>query len=644
MGQKCLYLNADVLNKAVASPLHVLDYLALISRGQVPKSLNNYQEDTAAKHLKQLKVSYQAKKNDPQRIKTILRLGRSAQDHTFKVEGSAKPISVLQYFKTKYGIQLQFPQLPLIQVMPDDKKIFLPMEFCTILAGQLNQKECSDMCKREMIRETAVSTDKRKQLIKDSSARYGVNAEMKKFGIEISNEFEKVIARIIAKPDILYVGSIAKPSKTDGTWKDGNFQTKSAKDMKFGIISCEDISLQVLKQLKDDIANTATLKGIKLAGDRIIPKEHQNFNDERILTEFLSNALRQFKELEYNLAIVIICDKSNCYSKVKKIAETQLGILTQCLKPRCFFNNREMRYQMSFSTKNNIFLKINSKLNGINHFVNEPAYNAIVRTSPIMLIGADVTHPTAEQRDSVPSVAAVCASYDAYGMLFHSVWRLQKGGIDRIDDLERIMVEQLNYFKLRNKNFLPSKIIYYRDGVGDSQFEKFLGPETASIKRACALLYPQGMLPPITLIVVNKRHHMRAFPLPGQGDGTKFNNILPGTVVDKDIVAEKYDQFFLASHSALQGCSRPTKYTILLDEIGISKDDIEALTFCLCHMYVRCNRSVSYPNCTYYAHLMAFRAKHYIAGDNINLDDLSNEFQSRELKKVIVDVQPMFFV
>lgn len=613
-------------------------------RGQVPRSLNNYEEDTVAKHLKQLKICYQAKKTDPQRIKTILRLGRSAQDQTFKMEGSPKPISVLQYFKTKYGIQLQFPQLPLIQVMPDDKKIFLPMEFCTILAGQLNQKECSDLCKREMIRETAVSTDRRKQLIKDSSARYSVTAEMRQFGIEISNEFEKVVARIIAKPDILYAGSVAKPNKLDGTWNGGNFQTKSQKDMKFGIICCEDISLLVVKQLKDDIANTAAQKGIKLMGDRIIQKEHQNFNDERVLTEFLSNALSLFKQLEYNLAIVIVCDKSNCYSKVKKIAETQLGILTQCLKPRCFFNRRDMRYQMSFSTKNNIFLKINSKLNGINHFVNEPSYNAIVKTSPIMLIGADVTHPTAEQRESVPSVAAVCASYDANGMLYHSVWRLQKGGIDRIDDLEQIMVEQLNYFKLRNKNALPSKIIYYRDGVGDSQFEKFLGPETDSIRRACARLYARGMSPPITLIVVNKRHHMRAFPLQGQGDGTQFNNILPGTVVDKDIVAEKYDQFFLASHSALQGCSRPTKYTVLLDEIGISKDDIESLTYCLCHMYVRCNRSVSYPNCTYYAHLMAFRAKHYIAGDTINLEDLPNECNNRKLQPAIVEYQPMFFV
>jgi len=64
----------------------------------------------------------------------------------------------------------------------------------------------------------------------------------------------------------------------------------------------------------------------------------------------------------------------------------------------------------------------------------------------------------------------------------------------------------------------------------------------------------------------------------------------------------------------LQGTARPTKYKVLWDDANMSEDEIEELTYYLCHLFSRCNRSVSYPAPTYYAHLAAFRAKHYIDG------------------------------
>ena len=39
----------------------------------------------------------------------------------------------------------------------------------------------------------------------------------------------------------------------------------------------------------------------------------------------------------------------------------------------------------------------------------------------------------------------------------------------------------------------------------------------------------------------------------------------------------------------------------------LAPDELQSLTYYLCHMYARCQRSVSYPAPTYYAHLAAFR-------------------------------------
>lgn len=56
---------------------------------------------------------------------------------------------------------------------------------------------------------------------------------------------------------------------------------------------------------------------------------------------------------------------------------------------------------------------------------------------------------------------------------------------------------------------------------------------------------------------------------------------MPGTVVDKDIVHPFQYQFFLASHAAIQGVTKPTKYCVLVDENRpeISTDDLQAITY-----------------------------------------------------------------
>ena len=61
-----------------------------------------------------------------------------------------------------------------------------------------------------------------------------------------------------------------------------------------------------------------------------------------------------------------------------------------------------------------------------------------------------------------------------------------------------------------------------------------------------------------------------------------------------------------------QGTCRPTRYTVLWDENGFSSNDLQLLTFQLCHMYCRCPRSVSIPAPVYYADLIATRARYHI--------------------------------
>lgn len=62
----------------------------------------------------------------------------------------------------------------------------------------------------------------------------------------------------------------------------------------------------------------------------------------------------------------------------------------------------------------------------------------------------------------------------------------------------------------------------------------------------------------------------------------------------------------------MQGTSRPSHYHVLWDDNGLSADELQQLTYQMCHTYVRCTRSVSIPAPAYYAHLVAFRARYHL--------------------------------
>ena len=53
-------------------------------------------------------------------------------------------------------------------------------------------------------------------------------------------------------------------------------------------------------------------------------------------------------------------------------------------------------------------------------------------------------------------------------------------------------------------------------------------------------------------------------------------------------------------------------YHDLWDDNNFQADELQLLTYQLCHTYVRCTRSVSIPAPAYYAHLVAFRARYHL--------------------------------
>lgn len=318
----------------------------------------------------------------------------------------------------------------------------------------------------------------------------------------------------------------------------------------------------------------------------------------------LESKLKDIQRAASNNLQLIICvmeKKHKGYGDLKRIAETRIGVVTQC----CLYPNIT---KLNSQFVSNLALKINAKIGGSMAELYNSIPSHIPRLfrpdEPVIFMGADVTHPHPFD-DCSPSVAAVVGSINwPEANRYVSRMRSQTHRQEIIQDLDLMVKELLeDFYKAVNK--LPNRIIFFRDGVSETQFKKILQEELQSIKTACSKFH--GYNPSITFAVVQKRHHTRLFRC-----DPDHENIPPGTVVDTVITHPKEFDFYLCSHLGVKGTSRPTHYHILWDENEFTSDELQRLVYNLCYTFVRCTKPVSIVPPAYYAHLAAYRGRLYI--------------------------------
>ena len=81
--------------------------------------------------------------------------------------------------------------------------------------------------------------------------------------------------------------------------------------------------------------------------------------------------------------------------------------------------------------------------------------------------------------------------------------------VEVIQDMKNVTKKLLMQFYQQNNGRKPEKIVMFRDGCSEGQFLTVLAQELVAIREACQQL-EQGYQPPVTFIVVQKRHHTRS--------------------------------------------------------------------------------------------------------------------------------------
>ncbi|KAH9780752.1 protein argonaute 1 [Citrus sinensis] len=618
--QMGLSLNIDMSSTAFIEPLPVIDFVQqLLNRDVSSRPLSDADRVKIKKALRGVRVEVTHRGNMRRKYRISGLTSQTTGELTFPVDESGTLKSVVEYFYETYGFVIQHTQWPCLQVGNQQRPNYLPMEVCKIVEGQRYSKRLNERQITALLKVTCQRPHERERDIMQTVHHnaYHEDPYAREFGIKISEKLASVEARILPAPWLKYHDT---GKEKDCLPQVGQWNMMNKKMVNGGTVNhwiCINFSRHVQDSVARgfcfELAQMCYISGMAFNPEPVIPPisarpEHV----EKVLKTRYHDAmtkLGQGKELD--LLIVILPDNNgSLYGDLKRICETDLGLVSQCCLTKHVF---KMSKQYMVGGRNTVLVDAISRR------------IPLVSDRPTIIFGADVTHPHPGE-DSSPSIAAVVASQDWPEVTkYAGLVCAQAHRQELIQDLFKTwqdpvrgavsggMIKELLISFRRATGQKPQRIIFYRDGVSEGQFYQVLLYELDAIRKACASLEPNYQ-PPVTFVVVQKRHHTRLFANNHHDRNAvdRSGNILPGTVVDSKICHPTEFDFYLCSHAGIQGTSRPAHYHVLWDENKFTADGLQSLTNNLCYTYARCTRSVSIVPPAYYAHLAAFRARFYM--------------------------------
>ncbi|KAF9624727.1 hypothetical protein IFM89_013265, partial [Coptis chinensis] len=592
-----LYVEFDVSSAVFVEPLMVTEFVKEVLNIHVlprNRTLCDEERFKVRKALKGLKIEVTHRGN-LRRKYTVSGVTREpTKELMFPVGDGGHMKYVVEHFRETYHINIEYASLPCLQV--GSKATWLPMEVCKIVGGQrytkrLNAKQTGNLVKlnslKPMKREEEII-----ELVRDSN--YLEDEYAKEFGIRISEDPTYAEARLLPPPLLNYHdGTSCRP--TSGQWNmTGKKLFEGATVNSWTYLNfAPNVRKEVADEFCRKLTDSCCTHGMVFNHNPEIPP--YSASPVRVAEELYK--LKDKKQLD--LLIVILPEENNgpIYGEVKRICETELGLVSQCLLAGTV-------QKMHPQTLANIVLKINVKVVASQNWPHVTNYVPIFST---------------QQKEIIL-------------------------------DLRRMIREHLRSFVENNKQMKPERIIFYRDGVSEGQFSQVRKYELTAIEEAWLDEFKKFdvPVPPITFVVVQKRHHTKLFPA-NHNDADKSGNVRPGTVVDSDICHPRDFDFYLCSHTGIQGTSRPAHYHVLRDDNEFTPDQLYTLTNGLCYIYARCTRSVSYAAPAYYAHLAAYRARCYLTDDSVSDEtsvrssSTSNPADVRQLPSLCNNLKNLLF-
>lgn len=190
-------------------------------------------------------------------------------------------------------------------------------------------------------------------------------------------------------------------------------------------------------------------------------------------------------------------------------------------------------------------------------------------------------------------------------------------------NLISMVEERIKAWQGLNPEKQLTSILFYRDGVSESQFDVCKSSEIESVKEAYRNIYGKDSEVNLTFVIAGKRHHTRFYartekdtykmknPVGAVPAMVDNGNLKAGLLVENVVTAPGETNFYLQSHIALKGTARSAHYTVLIDAMNLD-DRLPKLTLMLCYAFQRATTGVSYASPAYIADRLCERGRVYL--------------------------------
>ncbi|KAM3081262.1 Protein argonaute [Clarireedia jacksonii] len=540
--------------------------------------------------------------------------GMHAKNYTFTPKGE-KETTVYTYFQKKYNVNLAHWYLPLVET---EKAGFFPMEVCTLVPNQKYNYKLDPAQTASMIKFAVTRPKARLDAIKHGLGmlNWPQDPYLKHYGCQIETTMTTTNARVLQNPIVQFDKATIDP-KTSGRW--------DLRGKKFLVPNPEALNSWAVCIVNRCVDESAVRNFIQVFiqtyighGGKVLNKTPPIIQCPGGAAQIAdgvaaarSQAGQQAKAQPQIIFFILPGRDSFMYERFKKNMECRFGMVSQMMNVA-----HVIKAQPQYCS--NVCMKVNAKLGGTTCRVADTKPPKPFFTRPTMIIGADVSH--ASPGSPQPSMAALTMSMDSTACRYAAAVQTNGSRVEMItkDNIKSMMLPLFKqWIELVGKKRGPQHIYYFRDGVSEGQFEHVIKQEVADMKAVLEDEFgANGAQIRWTVTVCTKRHHLRFFPNDGDNvAGDKNGNAVPGTLVERDITHPFEYDFYLSSHSAIQGTARPVHYQVIMDEMKVPVNDFQRMVYHHCYQYMRSTTPVSLYPAVYYAHLASNRARAHESSD-----------------------------
>ncbi|CAL1713053.1 unnamed protein product [Somion occarium] len=553
--------------------------------------------------------------------------GLVSQAGLYEFNKDGRPMTVQQYLREQYNTRTNYPRMFGIKL---NKDAVIPAEYCEILLGQFFKKNLVESQRTAMVKMSTRKPIDRLNTIQGAVAGqdqlfdYASSDFMQAVGMQVSTTPITIQGQVIPSPEIQFKKGTPSLRIREGKWNvRGDIQLAlPGRIFSWAVIYFDqNASRPVLEGFITKLHGNLLQRGIAINPAYVpgpnfpiqIGNPHQVSQSlESLLAQASSSDKNSGRSIPPTIIVVILPSSAAQIKKqVKYWGTVTKSVATQCVKAGKYEKANDQYL-------NNVALKINAKIGGVNCYV--PLTEKLLTKT--IVVGCDVSHP-APSVDNRPSIASLVASVDDKATVYTAQIQVQEPHVEIIQNLRDMVWEAIkDYGQKYNFKQTLDHLIVFRDGVSEGEYDQVSQQEIGQIEVALKRLAAEAkmpQLPKLTFIIVTKRHHVRFFPQSPQGADSS-GNCLPGLVVDKELNQGR--DFYLQSHSGIIGTSRPSHYIVLRNDMNWSIQQIQELSYYLCHVYASATRAVSFPAPVYYADLVCAKAEYHI--DPSQCDQLDN--------------------